>query len=411
MGRLRRIFLPALLTQQYWQQIKVLFGSSLIAYWPLNDASATVATDASGNGHDGVIEGATPGVHPLDGMGRYGFDGINDDGVLYSAGLASAFNVSEGMVSVWFKMLTAADWENATIRMISWIGGTDYEVSIYKDAETNYILMKITQNGITKQHVIWGYAGAGWQNLAITWSVANNRNRFYRNGKLMSEQVVTQHTGTITGWRIGELAGWLWKGGIGSIILTDREPTEAEMVAVASEIKIYRMSVLGDSISAGTVGEWALGVLKLWRDGEVNLYNHAVTGHTIISNMDAQVTAAASDNADIIIIALGTNDDNAGNMAALQAEVEENIAELKVSNPNAKVYWMNVLPQWTDTGGGTPIDKSNIRTAITAACTAQGITCWDTFAAPWITAGQTSDGVHPNTAGHAAIAAQILARI
>jgi lysophospholipase L1-like esterase len=127
--------------------------------------------------------------------------------------------------------------------------------------------------------------------------------------------------------------------------------------------------------------------------------------------MDAQTVSSATDNANVIIIALGVNDNNAGDMTALQAEYAENIAELKVSNPNATIYAMNVLPVWMDGGGGTVSDKGNIRTAIAAACTAQGITCWDTFTTPWITVADTADGVHPTAAGHAKIATEVLARL
>ena len=108
---------------------------------------------------------------------------------------------------------------------------------------------------------------------------------------------------------------------------------------------------------------------------------------------------------------MGTNDDNAGNMTTLQATAEAQIAALKVSNPTAQIYWLNVLPRWTNSGGGTPVDKANIRTAIAAACTAQGITCWDTLTTPWITAAQTSDGLHPINAGMDAIVTQVYARI
>lgn len=396
---------------EYYKRVKALFGSALIAHWPLWDTSTTVATDISGNGHNGSIEGATPDAFSLAGRGRYGFDGINDAGVLYSAGLASAYNVSEGMISVWFKMPTANDWENSTLRFISSASGTNYEVSIFKDGAANYITMRIKQNNVTKDHVISGFSSSGWQNLAITWSVSNNRNRFYRNGKLMNEQAATAHVGTITGWRIGELAGFKWLGGIGSVILTNREPTPEEVAMVASETRIYRLSILGDSISSGTVGEWAYGVMKTWHDGEVNLYNHAVTGNTIVSNMDGQTSAAASDNADVIIILLGTNDNNAGDMSILQAEYEENIAELKASNPNARIYSMNVLRQWLNNTNGAEINKSNIRSAISAACASQGITCWDTFTTPWVAQNQTADGIHPNATGHAAIVTQVLSRI
>jgi lysophospholipase L1-like esterase len=125
--------------------------------------------------------------------------------------------------------------------------------------------------------------------------------------------------------------------------------------------------------------------------------------------MDAQTLASANDDADIIVIALGSNDNNDGNMETLQAEYEENIEELRTLNSRATIYAMNVLPRWTDSSGEVEVDKSNIRTAIAAACAAQGVTCWNAYT--WITAGQTSDGVHPTAEGSAAIAAQVLVRL
>ena len=126
-------------------------------------------------------------------------------------------------------------------------------------------------------------------------------------------------------------------------------------------------------------------------------------------NLTKQTGESASDDASIIIIHMGTNDDNAGDMTALQAMVETNLASLKVTNPDATIYYMNVLPRWTDTGGGTEQDKSNIRAAIAAACAAQSITCWDTRTDPWITAADTTDGLHPNAAGNVKIADRVYA--
>ena len=171
---------------------------------------------------------------------------------------------------------------------------------------------------------------------------------------------------------------------------------------------MYLFGILGDSITAVTTG-WPVSVYAGYKSGKADGRNHAVAGHSIMSNMDADVLAAANDGANGIIIALGTNDVDGGDMVALQAEVEENIIELKASNPLATLYYMNILPRWTDTGGGTPIDKSNTRAAIAAACLAQSITCWDTFTTPWITSAQTTDGTHLTAAGHTAIANNVIA--
>jgi lysophospholipase L1-like esterase len=174
---------------------------------------------------------------------------------------------------------------------------------------------------------------------------------------------------------------------------------------------VPRIAALGDSITASYNESWFFPFCKNYVLGGATAINHAVGGHSIMSNMDAQTVAVATDDADIIIIALGTNDNDAGDMTALQAEYAENIAELKASNPRATIYAMNVLPRWTDVGGGTVMDRSHIRAAIAAACTAQGITCWDTYTTPWIAAADTSDGTHPTAGGAVKIATEVLARL
>jgi len=174
------------------------------------------------------------------------------------------------------------------------------------------------------------------------------------------------------------------------------------------------LTIIGDSIS-NEATEWPYYLQDLYPILYID--NYAEGGATIITDgdadadMDAQVVSAASDNADIIIIALGTNDDNAGNMATLQAEFEENIAELKTSNTNATIYVMNLLKRWVNNTDGAEVDKSNIRTAIAAACTAQAVTCWDTYTTSWIAQSETTDGLHPDATGHAKIAAAVLARL
>lgn len=173
-------------------------------------------------------------------------------------------------------------------------------------------------------------------------------------------------------------------------------------------IALRTFSMLGDSIEA--LGTWPGLMITAYKSGTSVLLQHAVNGARIIPDMDSQTAAAALDvTADYVIICLGTNDDNAGDMGALQAEVEENIAELKTALPGATIYYMNVLPRWTNNTTGPVVDKSNIRTAIAAACTAQSITCWDTFTTPWITQAQTSDGLHLATAGANAVRDAVIA--
>jgi lysophospholipase L1-like esterase len=258
-----------------------------------------------------------------------------------------------------------------------------------------------------------------WSLVISTWSRENNVGKIYINGNEATTTTNTTDTADIPVTILIGASGVSnesWSGNIGDTVLLNRYITPAESLQCfrifLSDYSMW-VGILGDSISTNSVG-WHGGIFGTYNSNRTKINNHAVAGMGVIqgaSNMAAQVTASASDRNNIIIIELGTNDDNAGNMTTLQASYEAGIIALKASNPLATIYALNVLPRWTDTGGGTVVDKSNIRTAIAAACTAQSITCWDTFTDPWITAAQTADGLHPTAAGHAAIAAQVLARL
>jgi hypothetical protein len=140
------------------------------------------------------------------------------------------------------------------------------------------------------------------------------------------------------------------------------------------------------------------------------VFNHAVAGQMVGPDMEAQRLAAVNDAAHRIVIELGMNNDNAGNMATLQSRYETEVAALKISNPNAEIFCMGVPPAWTDNTGAVELDKENIRTAEKAACVAQGITYVDMYDDPVYAADATTDGKHPTLeVGHPAIEARMLA--
>lgn len=174
-----------------------------------------------------------------------------------------------------------------------------------------------------------------------------------------------------------------------------------------------RYLALGDSITAATAS-W-IYLLCSDPSQSADLINRAVAGSHIMNdyaeNLTNQIAAAASDDVTKVFIMMGTNDDDAGDMEAMQTLLETQLAVLKADHPNAEICYLNVLPRWTDNTGATPVDKANIRAAIVAACNTVGVTLWDTLTSPWISADQTSDGLHPNATGHAAIAGEVLTRI
>lgn len=197
--------------------------------------------------------------------------------------------------------------------------------------------------------------------------------------------------------------------------------TQPELTVLVNALEVYMdannkgvlpnkvMTILGDSISNGidTPLDWVNYVPIT----QYEIKNHAASGNAINYRMDEQTIEAATDDANIIIIALGTNDNNNAGMDTLKAIVEQCISDLRTSNPNATIYYMNILPRWTDETGGTEVDKGNLRAMINEACVSQGIICWDTYDDPWITAEDTLDGLHPSDVGGLKIWSEISSRL
>jgi lysophospholipase L1-like esterase len=164
-----------------------------------------------------------------------------------------------------------------------------------------------------------------------------------------------------------------------------------------------RIAIIGDSIcvdTAGSTNRWATYFGQFYGSGDNTLLNHAVGGAKILPNagndMETQTAAAASDNADIIIIALGVNDGNLD--AGIQAEYQANVQALKLSNPTATIYAILPWPIWAGVGGAET-DKGNVRTAVIAACAAEGVTYYNPYADAVYTSTNTGDGIHPNNSG------------
>lgn len=401
----------------YADEIKSLFGSDLTGFWPKDDASLPVIIDKSANAINGAYAG-TPALAsvatPQGGMAPQ-YNGSSNYADLTSAGLISKWDGDE--LALIFQ-LAVADPE--------WVdGGTQIHIMAFTDW-SNYILCQhsganqlsfyITSGGMTKATTINNVATQNFATYAISLSKIHDRINFYLNG----ERCVAEQTG-IGSWAgnlaalacagYNNTAAYYSKCSESSVILVGREaaPDEIRQVSYIQGAREV-ISVLGDSISTvDNSSPWSVQTIFQYGGGnKATLKSHAAPSHTIMANMDTQVAAAANDNANKIIIALGQNDNNAGDMGALQTKYESGIAAIKISNPKAIIYGMNVLPIWEDETGAVEVDKSNIRTAIAAACTAQAVACWDTYTVPWRTPEMTPDGLHNLATGDMSMTSNII---
>lgn len=403
-----------------YSRIKSLFGSSILAFYPIYDFESLVATDMSGNARLGAYR--STGVSWVKSVFNDNQPCIKIDGTsglvnMQTTALANAFSFNEGSISLACQVDgTFGD------------GITRYILNIYA-SETAYIQIRKSTSGLsllrksasevksvslTNQATgAYGFPPNKPIILTATWSVANAILKFYIDGILVGSASTLE---SITATPIYTLVGassptnstdTAFKGYVANILLLNRPmlKKEIDILTEVSNTEIKKMLVIGDSITNDNT-DFPTYVVN-YATKNVFGRSFGVAGNTISSHLATQTSLAVVENADYILLELGTNDNNAGDMSALQVILEAQINRLIASNPRASIYYLNVFPCWTNTGGGTPIDKSNIRTAIAAACTSTGITCVDV--STWLIASNTSDGLHPTSTGSLLIANQIIA--
>jgi len=333
--------------------------------------------------------------------------------------LAAALNPGEGGLILWARAYNAAVWTDGVTKTLFdlFMDGSNYLRFQYQGGAAKTLSMYYAAGGALVSGVDANCYPLDWVCLGMTWSKSADGAEFYHNGqKFGTVSGLGTWAGSATRASIGyQNVSNFWNGWLTDVLLVNRRITALEMKQAAMFsplVKVKTLAILGDSLSAKTsVARFPEMLQSEYSRGPLALINHAYGGASILADLDGERLAAAADDADLILIELGGNDDNAGDMNALRLKVESNLAALRLSNPRAGLYYMNVTPGWTDGTGATELVKNNIRAAIAAACANQGVTCWDSASAPWITAADTLDGRHLNASGAAKVVAQILSRL
>ena len=405
---------------RYANDVRVLFGATLARHWPLWEISGTTAFGENGDGvYAGVVLndaqsplGNPAPLFPL--LGGGGTVAINADG-----SLGDVFDPDEGALAG-FSKAAGGVWIDGEIRVLAQLAAdANNLISVLKEID-NALTFRYVIDGIIREYTVTE-THPGWFHWMLSWSKSNNRITAWINGVKCDDVLLdTPHewvgalstTETLIGGSASSTNNFV--GWMADVVLLSREPSETEAMRLATAtVRPKRITILGDSISANYATirvNWDYELIGSYNGGWAGLRNHAHGSRTILSHLADQATASINDDADVIVIEMGVNDDNAGDMAVLRAIVEAAIDTLRASNPRATIYYMNLLPIWTDTTGTTIIDKSNIRAMITTACAAKDVVCWDTFTNPWIDASDTEDGVHPTLSGADKIVSRVLIR-
>ena len=166
-------------------QSKVL-GYSPIAYWPLNDAAGTQATELV-NGWHGVSSNVTWGATGIgDGETAASFNGSTSYIDLFSAALAAAFDMDEATVMMWVQM---DQQQRAAIDGIfDFFDDSNNYFRSYKNANSTDTYMFRNGSGTNVVGSFSGPTYTNWNCFAITASVTADAQCYYVNGAVADTQ-------------------------------------------------------------------------------------------------------------------------------------------------------------------------------------------------------------------------------
>ena len=248
----------------YTQRLKAIFGSSLIAYFPLWEPSGTVVTDIGGASRHGTY-GAGAAAPTLAQPGALNgtcpsFDG-GDYASVFTTGLRDAFNGSLGTLMAWVKLTEAAYTELSYRKVTRITLNTSNRVEIeHSGSNTDTMTFTYRAGGTSKSATLAQISSlwAGWLHLAITWNHDSDRVRGFVNGVQvgadltgLGDWTASPLTSAIIGASSNVPAepwlGWLQHLAIGNTELT---PTQVSLVYGSFPRKLIVFE--GDSRTTGT---------------------------------------------------------------------------------------------------------------------------------------------------------------
>lgn len=241
----RRLIAAAFGKKTYQQKIKALFGSSVIALWPLTDTSGTTMTDVSGNLRNGSYSGVAlaNALGPKGKMVGY-WDGSVAYADAYSASLAGAFNGQEGSEIIWCKVSGVGVWTDGAARYAHYMAvNANNFVGMYRAVGNDDFgwTYRAAAGGLkTVTNTSMG-SPTGWLLTGLTWSLSNGRVRAYLNGSQQGSDVALADTWSgalgVTNTLVGAASTtptYVWRGWLAYAMVLNREATAPEMAQVYS---------------------------------------------------------------------------------------------------------------------------------------------------------------------------------
>lgn len=436
-----QFLLPTMGADKYYPIAKSL---SPLAYWPLWDAAGSATAVELINGWNGTPSSVTFGNTGIgDGKKSTLIGATNSYINVYSTALRDAFPSAAGSMHIWAKVSASGVWSDSANRI--WfefrVNASNY-IHIYKTS-TNTLRWQYVAGGTSSDYFESPPSDTDFIPLTITWSKANNRVRGYIWGGQAGAEVsglgvwAGQIASTTT--LLGSL---LTNSGacssyIAHAILFNRELTKSEVQTLAWSSYKPPVVGFGDSITAGTgasdaAHRWlnlvhaAKGWGHLTNSGGVATVLQNTVQNTVSTiggacdnnGRDRYATAVVAHRPDYVLILYGLNDLRLNDVAFTADLFENDLGEvidgMIAGGTSASQIVIGSPPHISDYTAGAPeynggsIAKHQAYTAKCAAvAAAKGTKYIDVYQWMIDNGGDSlvsGDGVHPNDAGHQAIA-------
>jgi len=171
----------SVLAQTYFQRLKNLFGTSLIAYWPMSESSGTVSVDYSGNNYNGTYTAVTLGQA---GIGDNLTSGSWDGSTSYmqpGSGFLSAINGQLGSILFW---VAPTGWTVLGDAFQFFLNGSNLiRCSQNSSGATDRFEFNYIAGGTTKAtSESSGQTYTTFQHFVLTWSLSADQFITYKNG-------------------------------------------------------------------------------------------------------------------------------------------------------------------------------------------------------------------------------------
>ena len=405
----------------YGQRVLALPG--LVAYWPLDEISGTVATSLTAipNGAYTNAPALANAPFPSGGAAPL-FNGVDEAVNIYSAALSAALNWATGWALAWVRIPNAAVWLDATGRnaLNLYVDGSN-AIQITKGVTNNEL--RVSYEGAnTIVYAVLPAGSARWIQVAMRWSA----------GALTASRDgvdIGTVAGVVTGAgnlsvsysaiaaSRGNGAASQWSGNVAHVAIgAGAVPTEAQLEQLWHVVYpgAREITFSGDSKTAGD--SWcnllAAGIEAttglVWRERPPRLAVGGYNAAQLHTYIDANAPGVLGEPS-IICLNIGINDLTAGTAeATFKTQLVGCIDGLRTRWPSASIY---IACPWLR-GKNVQAAAMKVWIAAVIALYATGVAAGPDETV-WLEGGNdgatmTVDGTHYSAAGQLAAAAQWL---